>query len=582
MRTHSTRDGGTSAARLLASYLRPSRRRIILAIIAVILKDSPSWVLPLVTADIIDVLVAHQPATALIAPAAIGIGSLVVNATLNQVYVWAWFSSVRSLAATVRSDLVAKLQALSIGFHARSHSATVQTKVVRDVENVELMLQQSFNPLSGSVTAFLGAGIATAIRVPQFLLVFLLAVPLTVFLVRWLRKRTSASNESFRRQVEEMSARVGEMSSLLTFTRAHGLETVAVENVVRSADKVRAAGFSLDKLNGWFAALSWCSYQLLSLLCLVGAGIASATGFLPITVGEVVLMSTYFNILTGSLNNAFSLAPIITKGRESLLSIGEVLHDPDLERNEGKIVVSDVKGHITFDNVSYDYGSGAVIHGLSLDVLPGETVAFVGPSGSGKSTLLNLALGLVRATDGRMLVDGTDVNELDMRSVRRRISVVPQDPVLFGGSIRDNVAYGLSDITEAQIRAALVAANAVEFVDKLPLGWDTVVGERGAQLSGGQRQRVAIARALIRDPRILLLDEATSALDSESEAEVREALESLRRGRTTLVVAHRLSTVRTADRIVVLSSGEIVEIGSHDQLLEQDGAYRRLIAAQRL
>jgi ATP-binding cassette, subfamily B, bacterial len=575
-------DSTLTPSRLLAHYLRPARGRITLAIVTVILKDSPAWALPLVTAAIIDDLVAGNPSTALILPASLGLASLVVNGLMNAVYTWAWFGVVRRLASEVRNDLVARLQALSIGFHARSHSATVQTKVVRDVENVELMLQQSFNPLSGSITAFVGAGIATALRVPQFLIVFLFAVPLSVFLIRWLRSRTADSNATFRHQVEQMSARVGEMSSLLSFTRSHGLESVAVENVAKSAVRVRDAGFSLDRLNGRFAALSWNSYQALSLLCLVGAAIASATRVLPITVGEVVLMSTYFNTLTGSLNNAFSLAPIITKGGESLRSIGEVLQDPDLEQNEGKTVVDSVTGRISFDATSYDYGSGQVINEITLEVVPGETLAFVGPSGSGKSTMLNLALGLVRATSGRVLIDGQDVNELDMRSVRSHVSVVPQDPVLFGGSIRDNVAYGLMGIGESDIREALDRANASEFVDRLPNGWDTIVGERGSQLSGGQRQRIAIARALIRNPKILLLDEATSALDSESESLVRAALETIRRGRTTLVVAHRLSTVRSADRIVVLSSGTIAEIGSHEELLERHGAYRKLIEAQRL
>ena len=204
----------------------------------------------------------------------------------------------------------------------------------------------------------------------------------------------------------------------------------------------------------------------------------------------------------------------------------------------------------------------------------------MGSSGSGKSTLLNLVLGFVRPTSGQILLDGADMQDLDMRTARRFVSVVPQESVLFEGTIRENIAYGMPQAEDARIIQALRDANALEFVHDQPQGWDTVVGERGARLSGGQRQRLAIARALVRDPRILLLDEATSALDPESEELVKEALSRLMRGRTTLVVAHRLSTIRQADRIVVLERGRIVEQGSHDALLERDGRYAHLHLTQ--
>ena len=243
---------------------------------------------------------------------------------------------------------------------------------------------------------------------------------------------------------------------------------------------------------------------------------------------------------------------------------------------------------LRLEHVSHRYPDATedALHDVDLEVREGETVAFVGPSGSGKSTLLNLVLGFVRPTSGRLLLDGADMAALDLRTVRRWVSVVPQESVLFEGTIRENVAYGLDTAgedpaaTDARVRAALRDANALEFVDALPDGWDTVVGQRGARLSGGQRQRIAIARALVRDPRILFLDEATSALDPEAEGVVRDALDRLMRDRTTLVVAHRLSTVRAADRIVVLEHGRVVEVGSHDELMRRGARYAALHAAQ--
>lgn len=569
---------GRSVLRLLAR--RPGR--MTLAILAFACKEIPLWFLPVVTARIIDLVATGGDVSAVLIWFVVAAVLLIQNYPMHIAYTRNFMTVVRDTGADLRNALAARLQSLSIGYHTRVSSSIVQTKVVRDVENVELMLQQVTHPLLSATMVLIGAVAMTAIAVPQFLPVYALAVPIALGL-RWaLSRRSRARNEVFRREVEGFAARVGEMASLIPVTRAHGLERTAVSRVQAGADGVRRAGLHLDMLNGHVASISWVAMQLLGLGCLVAAAIFALTGILPITPGEVVLLSTYFTLLTQGLTSLLMLIPVGARGMESMRSISEVLQEPDLEQNEGKRPVATVDGHLELQHVShrYDGADRDAVHDVSLDVPPGETVAFVGSSGSGKSTMLNLVLGFVRPTSGRLLLDGDDMQDLDLRTVRRAVSVVPQESVLFEGSIRENIAYGLDDVSDERLRAALRDANAAEFVDALPDGWDTVVGERGARLSGGQRQRLAIARALVRDPRILLLDEATSALDPESEELVKEALNRLMRGRTTLVVAHRLSTIRQADRIVVLEHGEVVEIGSHDDLVAAGGRYAHLHATQ--
>ncbi len=573
---------GSHPARSVLRLLMRRPWRMSLAVTAFAFKEVPLWFLPVVTAAIIDLVAADGSVTAVLGWFAVAVLLLVQNYPNHIIYTRNFMTVVRDTGAGLRNALAARLQSLSIGYHSRVSASIVQTKVVRDVENVELMLQQVTHPLLSAAMVLIGALAMTAIAVPQFLPVYALAVPIAIGLRAGLRRRSRARNEVFRREMEGLAARVGEMASLIPVTRAHGLEQTAVSRVANGAENVRRAGLHLDMLNGHVASISWVTMQLLGAGCLVLAATFSLTGLLPISPGEVVLLSTYFALLTQGLTQLMMLIPVGARGLESVRSIAEVLEEPDIEQNEGKRAVDTVAGRITIERVSHRYHESETeaVREVSLDIEPGTTVAFVGPSGSGKSTLLNLVLGFSRPTSGRILLDGVDMQRLDLRTARRSISVVPQESVLFEGTVRENVAYGMGDAGEEQIIPALRDANAWQFVRELPDGLDTVVGERGARLSGGQRQRLAIARALVRDPRILLLDEATSALDPEAEELVKEALGRLMRGRTTLVVAHRLSTIRRADRIVVLDQGRIIEQGTHGELLKASGRYAQMHLTQ--
>ncbi|WP_182897839.1 ABC transporter ATP-binding protein [Microbispora sp. H10830] len=572
---------GEHPLRTLAYLFREHRPRLVLAVVAFTVKHSPTWLLPLVTANVIDALVRHAPVADLLTSMAVLLVLLLLNLPGHLLYVRCLHGAIRQVGTGLRSALCRRMQHLSIGYHSRVSAGVLQTKVVRDVESVEQMVQQTADSGLAAVTMLMGGLAVIAFRVPAALPVFLLVVPAAAVLVMRMRNRLRADNESFRQEVERLSARVTEMTHLIPITRAHGLEQDALHRMDGTLTRVLRTGLRLDLLNGRFGAMAWITLNVLAAGFLAGSALISYYQVMPITAGDVVMLSTFFTTLTTSVTTLMSLTPVISKGLESVRSIGEVLEAPDLENNDGKAEVTTVRGEFEFQSVSLTYEAGRpAVDDFGLTVSPGETVALVGASGAGKSTVLNLVIGFLRPTSGRILLDGRDMEELDLRTYRRFLSVVPQESILFEGSIRDNVTYGMRDVPEETLRAALRDANALEFIDRLPHGLDTIVGERGARLSGGQRQRLAIARALVRDPRVLILDEATSALDTASEALIRQALARLVAGRTVFVVAHRLSTIRTADRIVVMRDGRIAEVGTHDELSRRPGVYSGLQAAQ--
>ncbi|GMA91020.1 ABC transporter ATP-binding protein [Homoserinibacter gongjuensis] len=481
--------------RSLLSLVLRHRRRMLLIIPAYVIKDSPQWLLPVITGAVIDVVASRGSVQTL------GLYALAAALVLGQNYPVGifyndqWSHVFRQVGADLRNALVERLQNLSIGFHTRKSSAVIQTKVVRDVENIEQMLQGSFAPIMSGICILIGAVTMTAIQVPAFIAVFALTIPVGVGLVVAVRRVSHRRNEAFRHRMEGFSARVGEMATLMPVTRAHGLEQVAARRVVDSVEDVRDAAHLLDQLNGRFGAVSWLMFQLLTMFCLCAAAFASLSGLLDITPGQVVLLSSYFTILTNAIVMLLNLAPTLARGRESVRSIAEVLEDPDLELNQGKATVEAVEGVIRLEHVGFAYPGDRLLalDDVDLQIERGETVAFVGPSGSGKSTMLNLVLGFVRPTRGRILLDGRDMAGLDLRQVRSFFSVVPQESVMFEGSIRENVTYGLPAVPDEQLEQALRDANAWELIESLPDGWDTVVGQRGARMSGasasGSRSR---------------------------------------------------------------------------------------------
>lgn len=568
---------------LLALY-REDWGNLSLSMLFYVIKHSPVWITPLIIANVVDII--SQPdrhsLSELWLNGLLLAASIVQNIPTHYLHIRFISTATRKMETRLRSAIARRLQQLSLGFYHQNSSGALQAKLLQDVPAIELLTTHLFQFVPSAVLTILVAIAATVIRAPWFLGFFLITVPAAILLIRGLKDPISDRNHRFRQQLEELSARLIEMIQLIPVTRAHGIEAVELQRVEGKLRSVQTAALQLDGINAITNASAWVTFRLFDFACLMLAGWLAFTGRLGISVGDVVLLTGYFTSLTNSVMQITQVLPQVGKGFEAIRSVGEILECPDLELNQGKARLQQVEGHFSFDAVSFSYANAIApaLHNLELEVTPGETLAIVGPSGAGKSTLLNLVIGFLRPTRGRILLDGQDMNALDLQTYRRFLSVVSQQTLLFEGTVRENILYGTDSVRRSRLHQVLEDAQAEEFIRQLPQGLDTRIGENGIKLSGGQRQRLAIARALIRNPRILILDEATAALDTVSEALIQRALERLMQGRTTFVVAHRLSTIRNADRVVVLEAGRIAEIGPHQQLLAQQGLYAKLYALQ--
>ncbi|MCI1857861.1 MAG: ABC transporter ATP-binding protein/permease [Sporolactobacillus sp.] len=567
---------------IIASFYKGNVLAMLKACLFLAAQRSPVWVIPLVTANIVDE--ATHPGRDFLRVILLNLGIallfLLQNIGSNYLATRLYAGVNRSIEGSLRNALIRKLQYLTFMFHKEIQSGRLQSKVMRDVENIYELLNQIFRTLFFFLLDFVIAISITLQKSPTVFLFFIIVIPFTVMTVYFFRRPIKQRNRAYRSEMEQTQGAVSEMLEMIPVTRAHGLQEVEIHKMNRYIREIVNRGYRLDMVNSLFGAVSWVLFQGFQILCLAFTGYLACRR--QISVGEVVLFQTYFTQIVGQISVLLNIYPLVSRGVESVRSVGEILAEPKVEKNHPTLPLGTLNGQIDFVHVDYRYPRTDkwVLKDFNLNVRAGESIAFVGESGAGKSTILNLLIGFIRPCAGQILIDGKDLARLDINNYRQQIAVVPQKTILFSGTLRDNITYGLPGSDDAAVNRVIAEVGLDDLIQSLPDGLETRLGEHGDRLSGGQKQRVSIARALIRRPKLIIFDEATSALDSVSETQVQQAVERMMSHCTIFIVAHRLSTVKNADRIVLIKDGQIAEMGNYHQLIAKKGEFYHLKVLQ--
>ena len=568
--------------RILLGLYKGDYNNLFFSSLFFIIKSIPEWVLPLITADVINVVISKPDNIVfrLMLDFIIALVVLLQNIPTHMLHSHFFSKAKRRVEAGLRGAMVRKLQQLSIGFHKEMPTGKIQSKVMRDVENVEVLSSQIFTMVMRIVSNMvITLTVVLTKSLPVFFM-FLICIPFFAFVMAKFKNPLRSSNSEFRKTVENTSSNVIDMIELVPVTRAHALEEKEIKKITNEVTDVAHKGYKLDFIQSLFGSVIWVLMSLAQVVCLIFTGYLAVRGTIK-NIGDITLYQTYFTTLLGYVNNIIAIMPILAKGLESVTSIGEILGAGDIEDNNGKEKLKDLEGTFEFNNVFFKYDNESrVLNGINLKINKGETIALVGESGSGKSTIVSLVTGFYKPTSGEILIDGKNIEQINLHSYRRFLSVVPQKTILFSGTVKENITYGNPRISKERLNEVIEAAQLGNVIEKLPKGLNTSVGEHGDKLSGGQKQRIAIARAIIRDPKVIVFDEATSALDSVSEAEIQKAIDHLTKNRTTFIVDHRLSTIRNADKIAVIREGRCVEFGTYEELMEKKGEFYNLKSLQ--
>jgi ATP-binding cassette subfamily B protein len=483
------------------------------------------------------------------------------------------------VSADLRNATYAHLQRLSVEYFGGKRTGDLISRVGSDTDRICNFLSVNLLDFSTDLLMIAMTTLVLFTIDPVLALCTLTPLPIIAWLVHHVRARLRHGFARGSRAWAEMVSVLADTIPGIRVVKAFAQESREVDRFQKANRRVLEANHRVNRVWSFFGPLvTLLTDGGLLVIWVCGAWLVFRG---QITVGVLTAFVAYITRFYSRLDSMSRMAASFQRAAAATHRIFEILdRSPSVPEPEKATPIARLRGRIELKNVTFSYGSRRVVHGVDLKVEPGELIGLVGPSGAGKSTLVNLICRFYDVAGGSILVDGVDLRQYRVADYRRHVGMVLQDPFLFFGTVAENIAYGKPDASQSEIVNAARAAKAHDFILRLPDGYDSVVGERGQSLSGGERQRISIARALLVDPRILILDEATSSVDAETEADIQQALDNLVRGRTTLVIAHRLSTLRQADRIVVVENGRIAEIGRHQELLERAGAYARLHQAQ--